>query len=406
MNQGTKLTKKLTFLFIFLIAFSVVAEIQVVKVATANPAPQPLFITIKGDGSIEPETGLIEKTGNVYSLTADLSRRYAVIIQRSNIVVDGAGHFIGRSIPSVDFGYGYQNIGLKIESVTNVTVRDIEVSGFSDRDVSIENSSRSVFLRVKAKSLQLWNSSFNIITESHIGDDDHSLLIRFSNFNTIMRNNITWVGLGGYTGSTFLGGLDGYSNILFENNFEGKPVFISVNGANFWDNGSIGNYWSGYKCTDGNGDGIGDMPYDITTKAQDRYPLTKPWDPTRPIDTVPPRISIDSPENKVYNSSSVPLVFSILESSSSMSYSLDGRDNVTITGNTTLSGLQNGSYNLTVYVTDSSGNIGASETIYFTVDKKPEPSQMVLIAGTVGISILFASVGLLYYYKKRTPSKT
>jgi hypothetical protein len=83
---------------------------------------------------------------------------------------------------------------------------------------------------------------------------------------------------------------------------------------------------------------------------------------------VPPRITIISPENKVYNASSVPLTFLIYEAFSSMSYSLDGQDNVTIADNATLNGLPNGSYNLTVYVTDRSGNTAASETIYFNID--------------------------------------
>ena len=45
---------------------------------------------------------------------------------------------------------------------------------------------------------------------------------------------------------------------------------------------------------------------------------------------------------------------------------------MTITGNTTLTGLPEGSYNLTVYAKDSARNIGTSETIYFSIDQKPK----------------------------------
>jgi hypothetical protein len=123
-----------------------------------------------------------------------------------------------------------------------------------------------------------------------------------------------------------------------------------------------------------------------------------PWDPTVPYDTSPPHISISSPGNEAYNDARVPLTFSIYESSSSMSYSLDGQDNVTIMGNATLSGLSNGLHNVTVYVTDRSGNIGASETVYFTVEVS---FPVVPVATASGVSITGVAVCVFYYRKKR-----
>ena len=81
-----------------------------------------------------------------------------------------------------------------------------------------------------------------------------------------------------------------------------------------------------------------------------------------------------------------------------MSYSIDGQDNVTIAGNGTLSGLPNGSHNLTVYVTDRIGNVGVSEIIYFSVEA-PFPALVVV---AIGISAaVLASVGLIYFKKKK-----
>jgi hypothetical protein len=354
--------------------------LTLVNLATADPMAVLPYITIKSDGSVEPQTGLIKQDGNVYTLTSDLMQKYAIKIQRSNIVFDGAGHVIDGSNPS---GYGYGNKGLSVEGVTNVTVKDIEVRGFINRDISIESSSNCSIFRVKARIFHLWDSSFNTIAESNIAGFD--LLMRFSNSNMIIRSNITSVDLGA-----------GYSNTFFENNFASKFVF-PVSEANFWDNGSIGNYWSDYKGTDANGDSIGDTPYVINADNQDRYPLMKPWHPTIPFDTVPPRIAVSSPVHRVYNETSVPLTFVIFEASSLMSYSLDGQDNVTIAGNATLSELPNGSHNLTVYVTDRSGNTGASETVYFSVDV-PFPTIIVVASVT---SVAVAGVGLLVYFKKR-----
>ena len=86
-----------------------------------------------------------------------------------------------------------------------------------------------------------------------------------------------------------------------------------------------------------------------------------------------------------------------------MSYSLDGQENFAIAGNATLGELPNGSHNLTVYVTDQSGNTGFSETIYFTVDV-PEPFPTTLIVASV-ITVAVYSIGLLVYFKKRQKAR-
>lgn len=83
-------------------------------------------------------------------------------------------------------------------------------------------------------------------------------------------------------------------------------------------------------------------------------------------DTTPPVITILSPQNTTYTTSSVSLTFTINEPTSWIGYSLDGGANVTITGNTTLS-LANSAHNVIVYANDTSGNMGSSR-VYFTVN--------------------------------------
>jgi hypothetical protein len=111
-----------------------------------------------------------------------------------------------------------------------------------------------------------------------------------------------------------------------------------------------------------------------------------------------PSISILSLGNKTYNTSSIGLDFTVNELASQIVYSLDGKKNVTITGNTTLNGLVNGEHTLTVYAKDEAGNMGASETITFTV---AEPFSILFVA-TVSVSaIVLMGTGLLLYFKKR-----
>jgi hypothetical protein len=121
------------------------------------------------------------------------------------------------------------------------------------------------------------------------------------------------------------------------------------------------------------------------------------------IDTILPKVSILSIENKTYSADSVPLNFTTSESISHSTYSLDGEENVTVAGNTTLTELANGEHNLTVYATDEAGNMGASETIYFTVDV-PEPFPTTLVVASV-ITVAVYSIGLLVYFKKRQKAR-
>ena len=120
------------------------------------------------------------------------------------------------------------------------------------------------------------------------------------------------------------------------------------------------------------------------------------------IDTAP-SISISSLESKTYNTSSIALNFTVSEPVSQVKYSLDGQENVTISGNTTLTELPNGKHNVTVYATDDTGNTAASENIIFNVDKPepPEPFPTALLATTSGASIAIIGIGSLVYLKKR-----
>jgi len=378
---------------------SAVALTQLTNPATANFICFLPTITIHSDGTVEPETGFIRQDGNVYTLTADVIREYAIKIQCSNMVFDGAGHTIDGSLPTL----GYANKGLTLAGATNVTIKNLEVTGFIDHNIRLESCSEVSVLKVTASNIALHNSDFNTIAESIVGGfivrlSSHNnvitennisvLTIEYSDDNVITKNNVTELFVFGGA-STF-----------FKNNFACEYEGLRhVGSLNRWDNGLVGNYWSDYEGADVNGDGIGDTPYVINAANQDRYPLMTPWHPTIPFDTMPPRITIALPENIVYNVSSVPLVFSIYEPASSMCYSLDGQDNVTIAGNTTLSGLLNGSHNLTVYVTDQSGNVGASDTIYFNVDA-PEPFPVVPVAAA-SVIVAVVGVGLLVYFKKR-----
>jgi hypothetical protein len=112
----------------------------------------------------------------------------------------------------------------------------------------------------------------------------------------------------------------------------------------------------------------------------------------------PPRISVLSPQTRNYSVSDVPLNFTTDDSVSEIAYSLDGHENVTVAGNTTLSGLSNGAHNVKVYVYDTYGISGKTETINFTV---AESFSIVSIVAVLGLTVLVVGAGVTVYFKRR-----
>jgi hypothetical protein len=121
-------------------------------------------------------------------------------------------------------------------------------------------------------------------------------------------------------------------------------------------------------------------------------------------DYTAPTVSVSSPVNKTYDVSDFPLCFTVNEPVSQIAYNLDGKENNTISGNTTLTGLADGDHNLTIYTEDDAGNVGKSDTINFTVavpEPEPEPFQTTLVAAASVAATFAVCVGLLAYFKKR-----
>ncbi len=85
-----------------------------------------------------------------------------------------------------------------------------------------------------------------------------------------------------------------------------------------------------------------------------------------------PKIGVISPRDTIYGVNYVPLNFTVDELVSSITYSLDGRFNTTVEGNSTLLNLSDGKHSLCVYAQVPTGNIGASALVNFTVDIPPK----------------------------------
>jgi hypothetical protein len=126
-----------------------------------------------------------------------------------------------------------------------------------------------------------------------------------------------------------------------------------------------------------------------------------------------PEVLILSPQNKTYTTTEVPLIWACDEQKIVADYTLDLLShtplyayftlsgNASLPGNTTLTGLSNGTHTLTVNVITERGS--ASKTVQFTVSLEtqlqPEPFPTTLVTASI-VVVAVISVGLFVYFKK------
>jgi parallel beta-helix repeat protein len=263
------------------------------------------------------------------------------------------------------------------------------------------------------RGIQLGNASNgNSFSTNDVNNNTHGVFLFDSLQNTFVTNNITNNEIGiGFKASSY--------NMIRGNYFisnERQVYDVSMDdptltaSTNIWGVGypAGGNYWSDYTGVDvksgenknqTGSDGLGDTPYIIDQNNQDNFPLM-------PYGS-PPAIFIGSPENKTYTVNSVSLSFTVSEPTSWIKYSLDGQANITITEDITLSGLADGMHSITVYVQDTDGQTGTSETIYFTIAEGSEPPTetpqsegfpITWIAAII-VVVVIVGVALLYFLK-------
>lgn len=119
------------------------------------------------------------------------------------------------------------------------------------------------------------------------------------------------------------------------------------------------------------------------------------------VDTTPPIVVITSPENITYDVLFVFLDIFVNEQFSWMGYSLDGGDNVTITGDTILSGLSEGSHTVVVFANDTALNTGMAVIAFTTLAPDTTPPTIMIFSPenlTYGVS----SVDLSFIVNEKT----
>ena len=235
-NQGLAVKKKALFTTAFASALLFILVIGAILVESAKAnfilatyLPEIVInsdgtIVINDDGTIL-ETSLITRTGNVYTLTANVDA-YAIRIKRSNIVFDGAGYTLNTT--------NGDNSGLLLGGVNNVIVKNLEIfSGYYSIDLFSCSNCLITNVKTNHRILLRVGSSSNTITNSTI----HGLNVGNgigTPYNNLVTKNDIFGKLSVYYGS---------NNRFYQNNFF-LDDFPSISGDNFWGKGSVGNYWS------------------------------------------------------------------------------------------------------------------------------------------------------------------
>jgi parallel beta-helix repeat protein len=260
-------------------------------------------VYIRTDGSIDPPDAPIYTTDNVtYVLTDNItSDLIGIDVERSNIVLDGAGYTIQGSMTPYSHGIGcYQSNTTVINVIVNGFWADIDLGGSFNNvtsntvwEIDILGSSNNV---ARNSFGYVWiGGSFNNVSDNRItaGSGHIAIWMTGASNNILSRNNITnsEVGIVLYANSNhnnlssnnIANNRDGIAfyydcgnNRIYHNNFVNKVRdVVPLGTVNVWDDGypSGGNYWSNYSGTDNNGDGIGDTPHVIDSLNSDNYPL-------------------------------------------------------------------------------------------------------------------------------------
>ena len=197
-------------------------------------------IYIRPDGNIDPSGASIQRKGDLYTLTSEItSNTDGIIIQKSNVIIDGAGYTLSRS-GNMD-GLGLNLTGVNLVIIKNVTITNFSygiwlvsssnntVSGInvvsSDGDISLDSSSNNTF-------------SGNNITANNNG---YCIWLNSSSNNTFSGNNVT----SNFNYGIVLGSSSSYDTVSgnnITNNLYGIQLALSSNN-NVSGNNIANNDW-------------------------------------------------------------------------------------------------------------------------------------------------------------------
>ena len=223
----------ITLILILTLLMLMAAGAQFANISSANffpePGPDLPRIYIRNDGSVEPATAPIERTGNLYKLTDNVVL-YTIEIQRDNVVLDGAGHTIQGNASRIK-GYDDGNNGVIVAERKNVNITRLNFEQ-DDTGVRISSSSHinvvdNSFFNGTERGVVVQDSTFVLIEANDFADiwSDYPS-VRCSGSENTIRNNII-------TGSARGIKIAGSSNVMSDNRIESIfPIILDCANSN------------------------------------------------------------------------------------------------------------------------------------------------------------------------------
>jgi hypothetical protein len=251
-----KTLKRSTFLWIVIILL-ILSQICTFNIEPVQ-AGYSTIVTIKNDGSIDPPTAPMQRNGNIYLLTANvtLGSDSLCLIQKTNIVIDGNGFEIsngfGNSVFDFDAAYYCYNV-----SIRNMIVRNcssiIDENGSDGPSDYIHHMTLTNNHFINGSIGLWWTDSINVSDNEFVGSASSlgeyyvsncvvsrnkfvdsgaiSIVYSYSDTNGLISDN-----QGSTTGFTF-GGLRNITvsnnTLTGPNNYDstGINVYSSINGT-------------------------------------------------------------------------------------------------------------------------------------------------------------------------------
>ena len=261
------------------------------------------IITINADGTITPSTAPIRQEASTYTLTEDFEG--SILIQGSNIVLNGAGHSVYTSEKS--------QYGVRLLNVSNVTIKNMTVRG-SDfgyiRGVELADCTNCTI--INSNITDVWSilglngilyvgvyvsgGNSNVFSRNSLVNNSMAMYFLNSPNNVVTENSITYIKHGVDSSTSGISFNNASDNVIYHNNFRAEfgAQADAYKSSNFWDNGypSGGNYWIDYRVRYPNAtvidnSGIGDTPYDICDQNRDNYPLMEPFNASAIVEASP-----------------------------------------------------------------------------------------------------------------------
>ena len=323
-------------------------------------------ITIKPDGNVEPVTSLLQRSGTTYTFKADIFG--SIMVQKSYITIDGAGHTL--QDPS---GSGITLAGpdLSHRECKGVLVMNLRLRNCGEGIYSVGASNNSFIGNYFEKSgmhlMASENYAGNIVKYNTLNDS-----VIFVDYNR--------------------GGLD----VITENNFYGSSIWVDLSDASIVDR----NYWNDYKtkypdAKEVGNSGIWDTPYVGSTLGTitDYHPLVKPVtnfrlpDPRTPnttpsptpSSTIAPLFSASLAESASALNSGNTINFTVIVEGGTapFTYAWYIDDQLVETGNSpyySTSTQPVGPHHIYVIVTDADGNTSQTLSPEFNVLPTSSPS--------------------------------